>query len=263
MTTSRMLNIDRQGDIVLLELNRPDKRNALNDQLIDELGEFFIRLPEGARAIILHGAGEHFCAGLDLFEMMAKPPRNAVEGQRRSRQWHRVFDLMQFGEVPIISVLKGGVIGGGLEIATATHVRVSERSTFYQLPEGQRGIFVGGGGAVRVPRLIGAGRVVEMMLTARTYDAEQGLQLGLGHYVVDNGQGLSFAQSLAQTIASNAATSNYAIINGISRIAEMSPAEGLFAENVVAAMTGADSAERIKGFFDQRRQQRSGESPRR
>lgn len=257
MRTLRLLNIEQQGEIVLLELNRPDKRNALNDQLIEELGEFFIKPPEGIRVVVLHGAGEHFCAGLDLFEMMAKPPRDAVDGQRRSRQWHRVFDLMQFGELPIVSVLKGGVIGGGLEIASATHVRVSERSTFYQLPEGQRGIFVGGGGAVRVPRLIGAGRVVEMMLTARTYDAEQGLQLGLGHYVVDNGQGLSFACALAQTIASNAPASNYAIINGISRIAEMSHAEGLFAENVVTAMTGADSAERIKGFFEQRRQQRA------
>lgn len=257
MTAPRLLNINRQGEIVLLELNRPDKRNALNDQLIEELGEFFICPPDDARAIVLYGAGEHFCAGLDLFEMMAKPPRNAVEGQRRSRQWHRVFDLMQFGEVPIVSVLKGGVIGGGLEIATATHVRVTERSTFYQLPEGQRGIFVGGGGSVRVPRLIGPGRVVEMMLTARSYDAEQGLQLGLGHYVVDNGEGLAFALSLAQTIASNAATSNYAIINGIHRIAEMSHAEGLFAENVVAGMTGADSAERIKGFFEQRRHQRA------
>lgn len=105
MTTPRLLNIDRQGEIVLLELNRADKRNALNDQLIDELGEFFIQPPEEARVIVLHGAGEHFCAGLDLFEMMAKPPRNAVEGQRRSRQWHRVFDLMQFGEVPIVSRL--------------------------------------------------------------------------------------------------------------------------------------------------------------
>lgn len=257
MTSPRLLNINAQGETVLLELNRPDKRNALNDQLIEELGEFFTHPPEEARVIVLHGAGEHFCAGLDLFEMMAKPPRNAVDGQRRSRQWHRVFDLMQFGEIPVISVLKGGVIGGGLEIACATHVRVSERSTFYQLPEGQRGIFVGGGGAVRVPRLIGPGRVVEMMLTARTYDAEQGLQLGLGHYVVEQGEGLSFALSLARTIASNSPTSNYAIINGINRIAEMSHADGLFAENVVAGMTGADSAERIKGFFEQRRQQRS------
>jgi len=159
--------------------------------------------------------------------------------------------------VPVVSVLKGGVIGGGLEIAAATHVRVVERSTFFQLPEGQRGIFVGGGGSVRIPRIIGAGRVVEMMLTGRSYDADQGLQLGLGHHLVDNGTGLERALELAATIASNAPTSNYAVINGISRIAEMGHGEGLFAETMVASLTGSDAAERINGFFEKRRQARA------
>lgn len=254
MTKRTLLQIDRRDEVALLMLDRAGKRNALNDQLIDELGEYFERPPEGVRAIVLHGSGEHFCAGLDLFELMENPPRSPIEAQRRSRQWHKVFDLMQFGEIPIISVLKGGVIGGGLEIAVSTHVRVSERSTFYQLPEGQRGIFVGGGGSVRIPRIIGAGRMVEMMLTARCYDAEQGIQLGLSHYLVDDGQGLEHAISLAKTIASNAPTSNYAIINGVSRIANIPHAEGLFTETMVTSMTGADSAERIKGFFAQRRQ---------
>jgi enoyl-CoA hydratase/carnithine racemase len=248
-----MVAVERRDAIVLLRLSRADKRNALNDQLIDELNAFFARPPEGAKVIVMHAEGEHFCAGLDLMEMLAQRTSNPILEQRRSRGWHRAFDLIQFGEVPVISVLKGAVVGGGLELAAATHVRVAERSTFFQLPEGQRGIFVGGSGSVRIPRIIGAGRMVEMMLTGRKYDAEQGLQLGLAHYVAEEGEGLALALELAGSIAGNAPTSNYAVINGIARIAEMGYGEGMFAETMVGAMTGADAAQRITGFFEARK----------
>lgn len=260
MTSKPLLHIEQRDEIVLLRLDRPDKRNSLNNQLIAELGAFFSSPPEDMRVIVLYAAGDHFCAGLDLIEMLSQPRRNAIEGQRRSRAWHRVFDQMQFGEVPVVSVLKGGVVGGGLEMASATHVRVAEPSTFFQLPEGQRGIFVGGSGSVRIPRIIGAGRVVEMMLTGRRYDAHQGLDLGLVHYLAEEGQGLDKALELARQIASNAPTSNYAVINGIARIAEMGYAEGLTAESFIAAATGADAAKRINSFFDARKQARGDTS---
>lgn len=256
MTTAPLLHIEQRDEVILLRLDRPDKRNAINNQLIAELGDFFSAPPEGMRAIVLHASGEHFCAGLDLMEMLAQPPRNAIEGQRRSRAWHRVFDQMQFGEVPVVSVLKGAVVGGGLELASATHVRVAERSAFFQLPEGQRGIFVGGSGSVRIPRIIGAGRVVEMMLTGRRYGADEALQLGLAHYLVDDGQGLDHAVQLARQIATNAPTSNYAVMNGVPRVAEMGYAEGLMAESFICAATGAEAGKRINGFFEGRRQAR-------
>lgn len=253
-----LLHIEQRGPIALLRLSRPSKRNAINDELIEGLGVFFEEPPDGTAAVVLHGEGEHFCAGLDLIELLAKRTGDSVKSTRRSRKWHRVFDLMQHGELPIVSVLKGGVIGGGLEIALATHVRVSEASAFFQLPEGQRGIFVGGGGSVCLPRVIGAGRVTEMMLTGRSYDAEQGLALGLSHYLVPDGQGLDKAVELANRIATNAPASNYAIINGISRISEMSTADGLFAETMVAGMSrgSGESAQRIKDFFEGRKADR-------
>lgn len=253
MENPQLITVELRDDVALLCLNRADKRNALNSRVISDLNDFFADPPDGVRAIVLHAQGEHFCAGLDLMEMLAERTTNQIVEQRRSRAWHRAFDLVQFGELPVISVLKGAVVGGGLELAAATHVRVAERSTFFQLPEGQRGIFVGGSGSVRIPRIIGAGRMVEMMLTARKYDAEQGLQLGLAHYVVDDGQGLDFAVELASVVASNAPTSNYAVINGVARIADMGHGEGLFSETMVAAMTGADAAERITGFFEARK----------
>lgn len=259
MIDTTLLDVEWRGSTALLRLNRPDKRNALNDDLIDALGGFFENPPEDVKCVVLHGEGEHFCAGLDLIELLQKRTGDPVKSTRRSRRWHRVFDLMQHGELPIVSVLKGGVIGGGLEIAMATHVRVSEASAFYQLPEGQRGIFVGGGGSVRLPRVIGAHRVTEMMLTGRMYSAEEGLALGMAHYLVESGRGLDKALQLAEQIGSNASASNYAIINGVSRISEMSTADGLFAETMVGAMSrgAGESADRIKAFFEGRKAART------
>src|SRR5690606_6833751 len=117
------------------------------------------------------------------------------------------------GEVPVISALTGAVIGGGLELAAATHVRVAEPDTFFQLPEGQHGIFVGGGASVRIPRIIGAGRMVEMMLTGRKVDAQEGLALGLAHYIAEPDAALEMAMSIAKKVAGNAFLSNYAIVN--------------------------------------------------
>lgn len=259
MSHQSLLKIEQREDVFVLAIDRAEKRNSLNNQLIDEFIDFFANPPAQARAVVLCGHGEHFCAGLDLMEMLATRNENAILDQRRSKAWYRAFDLIQFGEIPVISVLQGAVVGGGMELATSTHVRIAERSTFFQLPEGQRGIFVGGSGSVRIPRIIGAGRMVEMMLTGRTYDAEAGLQLGLAHYVVDDGTGLDFALGVAKTVASNAPMSNYAVINGIARISEMGHAEGLFAENTVASMTGADAAQRITSFFDARKTQRTAQ----
>ena len=143
---------EQRGDVAILRLNRAQKRNALNDEIVLGLEAFFTGLPETIKAIVLHGDGEHFSAGLDLSELRS---HDITEAVHHSSSWHRVFDKIEFGRVPVVAVMHGAVVGGGLELAAATHVRVAEQSTFYALPEGIRGIFVGGGGSVRVPRLIG------------------------------------------------------------------------------------------------------------
>lgn len=254
MSGKSPLLIERRDNVALLTLNRPDKRNALNDATVDALNEFFVAVPDDIGAVVLRGTGEHFCAGLDLAEVIEKN-RTPAEIIRHSRGWHRTFDLIQFGDVPVICCLQGGAIGGGLELAAATHIRVCEPNAFFQLPEGQRGIFLGGGGSVRVPRIIGAGRVVEMMLTGRRIDVDEGLRLGLAHRMAPAGGGLEVALQIAAQVAGNLATSNYAIINGIARISEMGPAEGLFSETMTAIVSGAamGSRGRIKDFLDRKR----------
>jgi (methylthio)acryloyl-CoA hydratase len=163
-----LLRIEVAGAVAHVRLNRPDKRNAINDTLVMQLRSALEQLPAEVRAVVLTGEGAHFCAGLDLSELSE---RSVAEGVQHSRLWHQAMDTIQFGRVPVVAVLHGAVVGGGLEIASACHIRVAEASAFYGLPEGQRGIFVGGGGSARVPRLVGVATMTDMMLTGRVLDA--------------------------------------------------------------------------------------------
>jgi enoyl-CoA hydratase/carnithine racemase len=245
------LKAERQGAIALLRLARPGKRNAIDDPTLLGLEAFFDALPGDIRAVVLHGEGEHFSAGLDLSELSS---RDVAAGMHHSRMWHRVFDKIQFGRVPVVTAMHGAVVGGGLELAAATHVRVAERSVYYALPEGSRGIYVGGGASVRLPRLIGVSRMMEMMLTGRTYSAEEGLALGLSHYLVEPGHGLAKALALAERIAANTEMTNYALMHVLPRIAESDPAAGYMMESLTAAIAQGDpeAKARLQAFLEGR-----------
>lgn len=246
-----VLNIDLQGNIAVLTMTRPDKRNAMNDDLLGALKAFFMDSPKDARAVVLTGTAGHYCSGLDLSEHVK---RSTEETLYHSRSWHAVMDMIQFGGLPVVSAIFGAAIGGGLELATSTHVRIAEPSTIFQLPEGRRGIFVGGGATVRVGRILGADRMTEMMLTGRKFNSEEGVQLGLAHYAVDEGEALALAMDLAGKIARNAPMSNYMMINSISRIDDMSKADGLYVESLSAAVSqsGPDADEGLRAFLEKR-----------
>lgn len=249
MTIYTQSQID--GPVAELELIREDKRNAMSDGLLAEVEAFYTGLPPEVRVVILHGRGGHFCAGLDLAEHVS---RSAEDGVYHSRNWHRVMDLIQFGGHVTVSAMTGAVIGGGLELACATHVRIAEPSVIFQLPEGRRGIFVGGGATVRVGRILGPDRMVEMMLTGRKYGAEDGLRLGLTHYIVPEGEALALARKLAVQIAGNAPMSNYFMVQALTRIGDMSRADGLFTESLAAALvqTTPDAEEGLRAFLEKR-----------
>jgi (methylthio)acryloyl-CoA hydratase len=246
-----LLQLERDGAVLHLRLNRPAKRNSISDELLAQLHTVLVNLPKDVRALIVSGAGEHFCAGLDLSEVTE---RNVAEGMAHSRAWHACFDALQFGPVPVIAVLHGAVVGGGLELAASAHLRVAEASAFYGLPEGTRGIFVGGGGSVRISRLIGISRMTDMMLTGRVFDADEGNTLGFSNYRVGDGQGLAHALALAHKIAANAPLSNYAITQALPRIADLSAADGLFMETLMSSIAQGDEAakERVRAFLEKR-----------
>lgn len=245
------LAAERHGSVAVLKLNRPQKRNALDDETIIGIEQFFTSLPEDIGAVLIAGDGEHFSAGLDLTELKE---RNVTQGIAHSGLWHRAFDKIQFGKVPVVAVLHGAVVGGGLELAASAHVRVAERSAFYALPEASRGIYVGGGASVRLPALIGTSRVAEMMLTGRTLDAEEGQAMGLSHYLVDNGAGFAKALELAERIAGNAPFTNFAVLQLLPRIARSEPAAGYAAEALAAAIAQGDNEAkaRLKAFLEKR-----------
>lgn len=238
-------------NVLQVSLARPHKRNALDDITVLGLGAVFEALPPGIGAVIVAGEGDHFSSGLDLTELST---RDIPAGIEHSRLWHGIFERIQFGPVPVISVLKGAVIGGGLELACATHIRVAERSAFYALPEGQRGIFVGGGGSVRLTRLIGVSRMMDMMLTGRSYDAEGGQAMGISHYLVEPGKGLEKALEIAAKVSANAPMTNFAVLHALPRIAEADPATGYLTEALMGAIAqGDDEAKRrIRDFLEKR-----------
>ena len=253
---SDILKIEIEDGIATLTMNRPGKRNAMCDELLNAIDAFFSNPPEGVKVVILTGVEGHYCSGLDLSEHQQ---RDAEGTMRHSRGWHAIMDKIQYGGLPVVSAMFGAVIGGGLELATSTHVRIAEPSTIFQLPEGKRGIYVGGGASVRVGRILGADRMVEMMLTGRKYGAEEGLALGLTHYSVGEGEAMALARKLAGQIASNAPLSNYIMIQAISRIEDMAKADGLFTESLCAALTQT-SPHAIEGLqaFLQKRDPRFG-----
>ena len=238
-------------EIALIRLTRGAKRNAINDALILALRSLFEGLPSTVRAAVIDGEGEHFCAGLDLSELTE---RDAGQGLHHSRMWHAALDCVQFGPVPVIAALHGAVVGGGLELASACHIRVADESTFYALPEGSRGIFVGGGGSVRIPKLIGVARMADMMLTGRVYNAQDGERIGLAQYLVPQGQALARALALAARVAQNAPLTNFALTQALPRIAEQSADHGYFSEAMMAAIaqSAPEAKQRVRAFLDGR-----------
>jgi enoyl-CoA hydratase/carnithine racemase len=243
--------LGEQQEIAVVRLTRGAKRNALNDGLILALRDLFEKMPAGVRAAVIDGEGEHFCAGLDLSELK---DRDAGQGLDHSRMWHAALESVQYGPVPVIAALHGAVVGGGLELASACHIRVADDTTFYALPEGSRGIFVGGGGSVRIPRLIGVARMTDMMLTGRVYNAQDGERIGLAQYLVPQGTAFDRAFELAVRIAKNAPLTNYALTHVLPRIAAQPADQGYMTEAMMAAIaqSAPEAKQRVRDFLEGR-----------
>ena len=238
-----LVTLDDDG-IATVTLNREAKRNALDAATIDELIDVFTALPRAeARACVLRAAGPHFCAGLDLVEHW-QADRSAAEFMQICLRWHEAFNKMEYGGVPIIAALKGAVVGGGLELASAAHVRVADAGTYFGLPEGQRGLFTGGGATIRVAGLIGKARMIDMMLTGRLYRGQQAVDVGLAQYLVEDSE--AKAHELALAAARNPPLSNFAICSAVSHMQNMSALDAAYAEAAVAGVVNTQEAARAR-----------------
>jgi enoyl-CoA hydratase/carnithine racemase len=250
--SEQVITYELDGTIALIGLDRGAKRNALSRALQQQLREAALRAGEEARVAVVYSHSEHFCAGLDLAE--AAKWMNDREAQFRNRtRSGKPFEEIARSPIPFVAAISGACIGGGLELASSCHIRIADETTFFALPEGQRGIYIGGGGSVRVARLLGIARMTDLMLTGRVLTAAEGERFNLVQYLVPKGQHLERAKSLARRIAENAPRTNWAVVNALPRIQNFSHEDGLFVEGlVVSAVASAESTQRLNDFVEKR-----------
>ncbi|HNJ47490.1 MAG TPA: crotonase/enoyl-CoA hydratase family protein [Novosphingobium sp.] len=243
---------EADGDVLVVTLDRADKRNALSAAFIEEIVSLFdwVRQAEAVRAVVVRAEGSVFCAGLDLIEHHLED-RSATDFMYICRRWHAAFDAIQHCGKPVIGALNGAVVGGGLELASAFHIRVADQTTYFALPEGQRGIFTGGGATVRVARLVGEARMIDMMLTGRVYTREEAVSVGLCQYLVE-GSSMDKAMEIARKAAQNPPLSNFAITSGIAHIGNMPANDAFYAEAFIAGITNTQPAskDRLAAFMN-------------
>jgi (methylthio)acryloyl-CoA hydratase len=250
--TSTLITYELDGPVAVIGLNRPDKRNAINDDVVLALRDAVLRGGEEADAGVIFGHGVNFSAGLDLAQLL-KRMESPQPRKKGDHAWHTVFDIIARGPIPFVAALHGAVVGGGLELAAATHIRVADRTAFFGLPEGQRGIFVGGGGSVRVQRIVGYSVMADMMLTGRILSVDEAEKLNIVRYVVDEGQALAKAKELAARIAQNTPLTNWQITNVLPRINDLSHDDGLFMEYINTSMQRPpESVKRLRDFVEKR-----------
>lgn len=249
---SPFMRLDQDGEVLVVTLDRADKRNALSAAFIEAIYDLFewVRRSDAVRAVVMRAEGSVFCAGLDLIEHHLED-RSATDFMYICRRWHAAFDAIQHCGKPVVGALNGAVVGGGLELASAFHIRVADPTTYFALPEGQRGIFTGGGATVRVARLVGEARMVDMMLTGRVYSGEEAVAVGLCQYLVD-GSSFEKAIEIARKAAQNPPLSNFAITSGIAHIGNMASADAFYAEAFIAGITNTQPAskDRLAAFMN-------------
>ena len=246
-----VVTYELRESVAWLGLNRPQKRNAIDKRLLAALQDSVTRAQAEAKAAVIFGHGPCFSAGLDLAEHRA---RGAEEAFHHSRAWHAVFTAIRRGHVPVVAALHGATIGGGLELAAACHIRLADTTAFFALPEGTRGIYVGGGASVHVARLLGAARMSDMMLTGRVLDADMAERAGLVQYLAPKGDALAKAGELAAKMAGMSQLTVLGVLHALPRIQDMSEADGLFVESLMAALSqsGAEAGTRLADFVGKR-----------
>jgi enoyl-CoA hydratase len=249
------LLLDVQDRIAVLSVNRPDKLNALNEQTIRELGEAFdeITRRDDVGGVILTGTGEKaFVAGADIAELATMGP---VDGIDVSRLGQQVFRRIELSRKPVIAAVNGFALGGGCELALACHLRIASENAQFGLPEVKLGIIPGYGGTLRLPRIVGKGRALELMLTAQFIKADEAYRIGLANRVVPLVELMDTARKTMQTILANGPVALGLAIECTTRGMEMSVDDGLALESNLFGLLAAttDMREGMNAFLEKRK----------
>jgi len=245
---------ERRGGIGYVTINRPDKLNALNRKVLDELDDCFhaIQNDEEVRVVILTGAGEKaFVAGADLNELATLAP---LGGRDFSRRGQGTLDLIENLGKPVIAAVNGYTLGGGCELAMACALRIASENARFGQPEVKLGIIPGYGGTQRLTRLVGKGRALEMILSGEPIGAQEAYRIGLVNQVVPAAELAAAAETLARKIAANAPLAIKFALEAVNRGLEMTREQGQFLEAVLFGLccTTADMKEGTRAFLEKR-----------
>jgi enoyl-CoA hydratase len=248
-----LLTFDVADRIATITVNRPDKLNALNDALIAELGA---AIDEAARrgdvgGVLLTGAGRAFVAGADIAELAAQ---TAVEGKARAERGQRVFRRFETSPKPTLAAVNGFALGGGCELAMACHLRLASDAAKFGQPEVKLGIVPGYGGSQRLPRLVGKGRALQLLLTGEMIDAAEAYRIGLVNRVVPAAELISAARALLATMLAQGPLAVAHCIEAVDRGLDLGLDDAIALEASYFGMLSAtaDKAEGMRAFLEKR-----------
>ncbi|MCK4645912.1 MAG: enoyl-CoA hydratase/isomerase family protein [Candidatus Aminicenantes bacterium] len=251
----KTLIYEKKENIGLLTINRPEKLNAISNELISELKKLLdeIEKDEDLRALILTGAGDKaFVAGADIKELV---DRDARLGRRVSQERQEVFSRIENLPVPVIAAVNGYALGGGLELALACSIRICSEKAQFGAPEVKLGIIPGDGGTQRLPRLVGLGRAMELILTGDFIDAQEAYRIGLVNKVLPQEELMDKAMELAKKIASRPPLAVRFAKEAVNRSQEGDAASGFALESYLHALscTTEDKKEGVSAFLEKRK----------
>ena len=245
---------EKRNGIAYVTINRPDKLNALNRKVMQELQECFqdIEKDNEVRAVILTGAGERaFVGGADINELAVQTP---VEGKETSVRGQEILDFIEHLGKPVIAAINGFALGGGCELAMACTLRIASENARLGQPEVKLGLIPGYAGTQRLPRLVGKGRALEMLLSGDPISASEAYRMGLVNQVVPAQDLIATAEKLAQRIMANAPLAVKFALEAVNHGLEMPEAEGQFLEATLFGLccTTADMKEGTRAFLEKR-----------
>lgn len=254
------VEIESTDGIAVVRVNRPDKLNALNAALIEQLDRAFRALADddAVQAIVLTGAGEKaFVAGADIGELAQMDP---IGGVRTSRQGQDAFRFLERMRKPVLGAVNGFALGGGLELALACHLRLASDNAKFGLPEVKLGIIPGYGGTVRLPRLVGKGRALEMILSGEMIDAQEAHRIGLVNRVFPQSELLDSTRALAANITANGPVALALALEAVDHgaVATVEDAQ-LFESNLFGLLAStSDMREGMSAFLEKRKAKFTG-----
>jgi enoyl-CoA hydratase len=261
MTDLQYIRVEWDDDLAIVVIDRPDKLNALNAEVVQELGDVFrdLRQDDAVRGVVLTGAGDKaFVAGADIGELAQMSPLSGVEV---SRDGQRIFSEIERFPKPVLAAVGGYALGGGCELALACHLRVASDNARFGLPEVGLGIIPGYGGTLRLSRLVGLGRAIELTLTGAMLDAEKAERIGLVSAVYPQEELLDRAKGFIRTITKNGPVAVRMALDSIYLALDAAPADAQKFESALfglLASTG-DMKEGMTAFLEKRKPAFKGE----